>query len=105
MFCRNCGATLLENAFFCKECGTKNPFASSEDAEPFFNNEEHDDCEFVVSNDTLISYNGNSPCVVIPDNIRIIGKGAFVSNLDITDITIPENVEQICEMAFLNVLI
>lgn len=53
-------------------------------------------------NGILLQYTGNASNVVIPSDIKIIGKNAFKGNSKVITIHIPTNVETIKESAFEN---
>lgn len=57
----------------------------------------------VISGDTLVKVSGKSEKIIIPDNIKKIGKSAFSGNKDITYVEIKNGtVTQIEDMAFEN---
>lgn len=58
---------------------------------------------FVTAGDgVLISYKGSDTTVNIPDDVKVIGAGAFENNPTITGVTIPSGVEAIEAAAFRN---
>jgi len=57
---------------------------------------------FVICNDYLEAYIGNSSSVVIPETIRTIGMCAFDGNEAVSSVIIPNGVETIEELAFAN---
>lgn len=58
--------------------------------------------DFIVVNGVLIGYKGEQSKVVIPDNVREIGCGAFGFSENLKEIIIPKTVEVIGELAFAN---
>ena len=56
--------------------------------------------DFAIKNDTLVTYMGDDTEVKIPNNVRLIGKGAFKGCRTITSVTIPEGVVEIGSNAF-----
>ncbi len=63
--------------------------------------------EFVVENNTLVSYKGNDARVIIPSEVDgeaiiFIDRFAFDTNQSIETVVIPEGVEIICSEAFKN---
>lgn len=56
--------------------------------------------EFVIENNTVISYNARQEEVIVPDKVRIIGEGAFKGCASIKKITLPDSVERIEKHAF-----
>ncbi|MDE6671560.1 MAG: leucine-rich repeat protein [Ruminococcus sp.] len=57
---------------------------------------------FVIVNGVLIDGTTCSGDIAIPDNVKIIGKGAFMECSSIKSVTIPENVTAIKLFAFMN---
>lgn len=55
--------------------------------------------EFVIKNNTLLSYNGNDTDVIIPDGVVVIGKAAF-KNKSVENVTLPSTVVMISDEAF-----
>lgn len=58
--------------------------------------------EFETDGTTLIAYNGSSSKVVIPNNITIIGDGAFEYNEKLVEVVLHDNVKEIGIRAFNN---
>lgn len=58
------------------------------------------DGDYVVINDTLILYRGDETDIKIPDNIGVIGYGAFEYCSFITNINVPKGVREIGISAF-----
>lgn len=58
--------------------------------------------DFVIENGVLTEYIGQDLNVTIPDGIKKIGKGAFISYRcrNITSVAIPEGVTEIGDKAF-----
>lgn len=56
--------------------------------------------EFVIENNTVISYNVRQEDVIVPDGVTIIGEGAFKGCASIKKITLPDSVERIEKHAF-----
>lgn len=56
--------------------------------------------DFAIKNDTLVTYIGDDTEVKIPNNVRLIGKGAFKGCRTITSVTIPDGVVEIGSNAF-----
>lgn len=54
---------------------------------------------FVISEGTLVQYNGVENAVTIPDTVTSIGEGAF-QNTSVTSVTIPSTVTSIGNLAF-----
>lgn len=57
---------------------------------------------FEIKGDVLEKYNGEETEVIVPNNIREIGKKAFAENKNIKRITLPDSIEVIRESAFAN---
>lgn len=57
--------------------------------------------DFVIENSVLISYTGNDPDVVLPDNVTAIADGAFCDNQTLQSISAP-SVTSIGDRAFEN---
>ncbi len=55
---------------------------------------------FEINDGVLISYNGNSANVLIPQGVIEIGNQAFYRNMYIENVTIPNSVTKICKNAF-----
>lgn len=55
---------------------------------------------FGIENGVLKKYNGDSPAVIIPNGVEIIGHDAFRGRKDITYVKLPEGVTTICSYAF-----
>lgn len=56
--------------------------------------------EFEIVAGVLVKYNGASPDVVVPDNVMVIGEGAFENSAGIRSVKINEGVWQIGQRAF-----
>lgn len=56
--------------------------------------------DYVIINHTLILYRGNETNITIPNNITVIGNGAFVNCSFITSVKIPKGVIEIGDSAF-----
>ena len=56
--------------------------------------------EFVIENNTVISYNARQEEVIVPDGVTIIGENAFKGCASIKKITLPDSVERIEKHAF-----
>lgn len=90
--CESCGAKVkTEEGKFtatCEYCGTEMIIFEST-------------AEFEVdSKGTLVQYNGKGGDIVLPDEIRVIGKGCFKGNDRIFSVKLPESVVEIKENAF-----
>ena len=55
---------------------------------------------FTILDGELISYNGDSANVVVPDGVKIIMEGAFLGCTKIETLVLPEGVGRICRKAF-----
>ena len=58
--------------------------------------------DFVIIDGVLKEYKGHDPEVMVPENVRIIGDGAFDRNYQLTQITLPDGVTSIGSYAFRN---
>lgn len=107
--CPSCGTGLIidsdESAAICTSCGR--PFVVKDAIVLNYikivtdTNETALTCdEFETEGDTLKKYNGSSPCVDIPDNIRVIGSRAFEDCKDIVEVNLTGSVEIIEDNAF-----
>lgn len=56
--------------------------------------------EFVIGDGVLKRYNSVSPSVVIPGNVKVIGRNAFEDCREITEVRLSDSVEMIEENAF-----
>ena len=56
--------------------------------------------EFVIETATLLRYMGAGGDVEIPDEVKVIGVGAFSGCAGVTGVSLPKNVEEIREKAF-----
>lgn len=56
--------------------------------------------EFEIEGDVLNRYNGLSPVVVIPDNVRVIGSKAFEDVRDLIEIHLSDSVREIGDNSF-----
>jgi predicted RNA-binding Zn-ribbon protein involved in translation (DUF1610 family) len=56
--------------------------------------------EFIIEGEVLKRYNGSSPCVVIPDEVSVIGSKAFEDCRDITEVRLSDSVTEIEDNAF-----
>ena len=57
--------------------------------------------EFEIDGDVLTRYNGESPAVVIPDNVAVIGSKAFEDSHKIIELHLSDSVNVIEDNAFL----
>lgn len=107
--CELCGNNQLikKDGFFqCEYCGTK---YTLEEARKLFvtgtvqieGNVSTKDADFVIKAGTLMKYNGESPIVTIPDNVKIIGNECF-KDLAIEKVIIPDSITTIEGGAFRN---
>lgn len=82
--------TALENVFFKNTNAYINPFA-------FIGTKWLEDKkdEFVVINEQLIKYNGNSKEVIIPEGIKSINFRVFDGNCTIEKVTLPASLEEL----------
>lgn len=55
--------------------------------------------DFEIIDSVLVKYNGSSSEITIPDNVTVIGKGAF-KNSKISSISMPDTITEIQEYAF-----
>ena len=62
----------------------------------------YDENGFKILNDVLLGYNGKDKNVVVPDNVKVIGKYAFSDCTFIEKIDLPQNLEKIEKFAFEN---
>ncbi|MDC7288481.1 leucine-rich repeat protein [Blautia schinkii] len=53
-----------------------------------------------IKNNVLILYSGEETEVVVPDNVKAIGKGAFQNNQTLRRVILPETLEEIQKYAF-----
>ena len=58
--------------------------------------------DMAVQNGVLIKYNGNSPDVIIPKGITVIGENAFKDCANLVSVKIPDGVTNIGKYAFLS---
>ncbi len=56
--------------------------------------------DLIIQEGTLISYKGDAHSVVIPDNVRVIGKEAFKGLAWLEDVTLPGGLKEIGDNAF-----
>ena len=107
--CPSCGTELRidsdESAAICKHCGK--PFVVNEaivlnyiklvtavDEKSLVLN------EFETDGDILTKYNGMSPVVVVPDNVKVIGCKAFEDCRELVEVHLPDPVREIEDNAF-----
>ena len=107
--CPSCGTELRidsdESAAICKHCGK--PFVVNEaivlnyiklvtavDEKSLVLN------EFETNGDILTKYNGMSPVVVVPDNVKVIGCKAFEDCREVVEVHLPDSVREIEDNAF-----
>ena len=107
--CPSCGTELridsAESAAICKHCGK--PFVvndaivlnyiklvTAQDEKALVLN------EFEIDGDVLKRYNGTSPVVEIPSDIRIIGSKAFEDCREAEEVLLPDSLEEIEDNAF-----
>lgn len=64
---------------------------------PWYNNYNGD---FVMIDDILVKYKGNSDVVYLPDGVNVIAEGAFRGNTDVKKVIIPDGVSAISRNAF-----
>lgn len=111
--CTNCGAVLQveenKDALICDYC--KSAFIVEKAINNYnINNVIHANVvnvvdqnkNFIIKGGVLEKYVGEDTNVIIPDNVVVIGKGAFKDMLAIENIQIPSSVEEICDNAFEN---
>ncbi len=55
--------------------------------------------EFEIDDGVLKNYNGKEPCVIVPDSVAEIGEYAFLSS-GMTEIILPQNIRRIGKRAF-----
>ena len=56
--------------------------------------------EFVIVNNILVKYNGDSKKVTLPENVVSVAGGSFAANIDIEELTLSTNTKLICSGAF-----
>lgn len=56
--------------------------------------------DFNINGRELVSYGGTDLVVTVPDGVEVIGRGAFASNPDITEVILPDSVVEIGYGAF-----
>lgn len=109
--CPNCGGHLTidssHDAALCEHCGT--PFVVKDAiVQNYIQNVTNINADtvniytqkdFVIRAGVLEKYNGESPNVVIPDTVKIIGEEAF-RGTGIEHVVIPESVHTISDYAF-----
>ena len=96
--CELCGAAKLikkDGIFACMQCGTQ--YAPDEARKLLTDALKTDG--FLIKDDTLIKYNGDSADVTIPDIVNKIAEHAF-QNLKIEKVTIPDSITKIADYAF-----
>lgn len=104
--CELCGSNQLlkkEGFFQCEYCGTK---YSLEEARKLLGKVEIEgdvsvkEADFIIRAGVLEKYNGSSVDVIIPDNVSIIGKSAFINCKGLKTVIIPNSVREIDDYAF-----
>ena len=114
--CTNCGATLevdsAKDAAICPYCGSAYIVEKAINNYNITNNTTNninadvvnvyggDGADFVIRGGVLEKYKGAATEVVIPDNVTVIGGGAFYSCEGITSVVIPDSVSVIGDRAF-----
>ena len=110
--CPSCGSGLRidsnDSAAICSSCGK--PFvvhdAIVQNYIKLFSNLNPDNGnslafeEFVTDGEVLKRYNGASPCVVVPDDVAVIGGKAFEDRKELTEVILPDSVREIGDNAF-----
>lgn len=82
--CSECGYLISDKAKICIRCGNS------------------DFKTFNIKNEVLYDYIGNDASIVIPNNVKKIGKYAFAGNKDLYNICIPDGIKEIEHDAFLH---
>ncbi len=110
--CTQCGATLSadnsKDCMICPYCGTpfivekainhfQNTYNISNSVVNFYGDASRD---FVIRAGVLERYNGSDVIVTIPDNVAVIGSGAFEGCIALKEVIIPEGVVSIEDGAF-----
>ena len=95
-FCPYCG-TENKNYKFCPSCGALLSEGSVKEPEP----ERPSSGDFVIVGDTLVTYIGDSPFVIIPQGVETIGERAFMSR-NVFSVTVPQSIKRIGTDAFAN---
>jgi len=57
--------------------------------------------KFLINNTKLVKYYASDPVVIIPDNVEIIGNGAFRGRRNLRDVKLPDSVTSIEDYAFM----
>lgn len=64
------------------------------------NNQSEQNSEFTIENGVLKNYSGTDAHVLVPDEVKVIGDGAFKKNKLLISITLPEHLSAIGHYAF-----
>lgn len=112
--CTQCGATLSadnsKDCMICPYCGTpfivekainhfQNTYNISNSVVNFYGDVSRD---FVIRAGVLERYDGSDVVVTIPDNVTVIGSGAFAGCIALKEVIIPEGVVSIEGGAFMS---
>ena len=81
------------------EAPTPEPSHSAAPLAPIYNIE-YDPEQFIVEGSTLVDYIGKGGAVEVPNDITVIGSGAFAGETEVTSITFPRSVTAIESLAF-----
>lgn len=98
--CTCCGAEITvddtKEALICEHCNSA--FIVEKAIELY--NAGQKTVEFEIYDGVLKKYNGSSEDVIIPDNVRRIGGGAFAKHNELKSVIIPDSVTEIGDYAF-----
>lgn len=93
--CKNCGADVSYDkktrVAKCEHCGSKYLIETKQDKNIYS-----------LQGDILVPQSCPSSIVVIPDNVKVISKGAFANHLVVEKVVIGKSIEEIGEEAFYN---
>ena len=64
------------------------------------NSQSEQNSEFTIENGVLKNYSGTDAHVLVPDEVKVIGDGAFKKNKLLISITLPEHLSAIGHYAF-----